>query len=159
MPVQLRRQLVVERGAFCQALTGPATRFVIGVNNGIPVIAAGTNPGAGVFYMEPDDYIDTKLRLRVIALTNATAPVQDLLVGVYPVTAVAGGVGLVNITPGAVIVPSQVNIVAPGASSIIQQVSSEFNWPAGGWYTIGIVFSATAAANSVTQLEMYLEAV
>lgn len=155
-PVQSRRQIIVERGAFCSALSA-ATRYVIGRNDGTPSIA-GANPGSGLFYLEPDDYIGTKLRVRVISLTNATAPVSDYIVSMHPVTAVAGGAAAVTITPGTAIAASQITITAPGISSMIQQVTPEFDWPAAGYYTMSVLASATAAANSCVQLTMQLEA-
>lgn len=156
MPAQARRQLIIERGSTFTVLAA-STRHPLGWNGGVPAAASG-HVGPGAFYLEPDDYIGTKLRLRVSALTNATAPVADFTIAICPITAVAGGVGVVSFTAGAVIAASQVVITAPGIGSMIRQESAEFDWPVAGWYAFSIINSAQPAANACTQLTFQLEA-
>lgn len=157
MPVQPRRQIVIERGATCAALSA-ATRFLTHPAASPPNNSVNCIPGA--FVLEPDDYIGTRLRLRVISVTNATAPVSDYTMGLYPIAAgtVAGGAAVVSITLPTVLAQTQVTITQPGIGSIIRAESPEFDWPAAGLYIIGIVSGTTAQANSCVQINAYLEA-
>lgn len=156
MAGQKTRQLVVERGATCNALT-LGVRYAAGANNSGP-LAVGSNAATGAFFLEPDDYIGTKLRLRMTVLTNAVAPVSDYSTSLVPITAVAGGAAVVSVTVGTAIVNSSATIAAPGANTLLQTVSSEFDWPSAGWYLLSVGLSANATASSASQVIIQLEA-
>lgn len=150
------KTVLVERGGICNALSGPVTRYVNGTNIGAP--AANTaNVGGGCFLLEPDDYVGTKLRLRAIALVNTTAPVSDFTINLFPVLTLTGGAAVVGITVGLAVSPT-ITFTAPAASSFTRSDTPEFDWPAAGYYTIGIGVSATGAANSSVQIMTSLEA-
>lgn len=155
MPAQKTRQLIIERGGALAAMTTGA-RFAIGFNGSAPVVV-GANLAPGMFFLEPDDYIGTKLRIRVTALTNATAPVSDFTVALYKVTAVAGGAAVVNATVAVVPGTSQ-TVTAPAISSMTRLESPDFDWPSAGWYVFSIDSSANAVASSSVQIHIQLEA-
>lgn len=158
MPAQLRRELIIERGATCAALSA-ATRFLAVPSQAPPNNSVNCLPGG--FVLEPDDYIGTRLRLRVLAVTNAVAPVSDYTMGLYPIAAgtIVGGASVVALTAvPAVLAQTQVTVTAPAAGSIMRVEGPEFDWPAAGLYMIGIVSSAAGTANSCVQINAYLEA-
>lgn len=149
------KTILIERGGSMSALNNQ-TRFAAHPSS--TPLATSVNAGSTLFYLEPDDYIGTKLRLRCMVVTNATASVSDYTVGLYPITAVAGGAAAVTVTAGSVIAASLLTFTAPGASAMLQSTSPEFDWPTVGWYGIAIANSATGAANSTIQLTAILEA-
>ncbi len=88
------------------------------------------------------------MRLRVVVLTNATAPATTFTVGLYPITASAGGAAAVTATLDAAVATAA--IPTPAASSRDIAVSGEVAVPSAGFYTLAVVIdTAMAASNSV----------
>lgn len=114
-----------------------------------------------VFYFDDADYAiagkTTKLRLRVVANTNATASAVTTTVGLYPVTAVAGGADVESTTAGTVVSGSTVAFASPSASTRNQGNSGNFDVPADGYYTFGFTVSGTPTADSRVALTALLQ--
>lgn len=139
-----------------------AGTFVLGNGStGTGVAASGATAGLSVFYIDPADFTagtrTTKYRVRAGCLTNATAPTINYTVGLYPVTAVAGGAATVSITLGAVTAGSTVAFNAQGASTPAQGNSGDFTAPVAGYYALATVVSGTAAANSAAAVRARLQ--
>lgn len=118
--------------------------------------------GYGVFYFDPADFTagsrTTKLRLRVALMTNATAPAATFTVGLYPVSAVAGGTFIsLTATLGTVVAGSSVTFTTPSASTRSQGNSGDFPAPAAGFYVLGVVLSATPAGPSSEAINATLQ--
>src|SRR4051812_31591738 len=94
--------------------------------------------GAWVFYLDPADWTanarTTKLRLRAQCSVNAVAPATNLVPGLYPVNGVSGPSGTAPALTGvgAVVSGSTATFTTPGASTMNQALSTEFNAPAAG---------------------------
>jgi hypothetical protein len=102
----------------------------------------------------------TRLRLRVPYMVNATAPGITLTWGLYVVSALAGGVGSITVTLGAVVTGSTAAAVTPSASGPGSTTGSSFDMSLitpGSAYVIGVVGSGTQAANSVVASQPILE--
>lgn len=140
-------------------VTTTATLF-----SGAGVLAASaTAQSPSIFYFDPTDYptwgsLTQKLRLKVYLGTNATAPGITITLGLYPVSAVAGGAGLQSYTLGTVTSGSTVAFTTPAASTRSQGTSGDFNAPSAGYYAIGVVGSGTQAANSFLSFSAHLQA-
>lgn len=147
---------VVERQALLSALAGPATRFAVGVITNAPQNSG--NVGAGMFFLEPDDYVGYKLKLRVALYANVTASTSDFTVGLHPITAVAGGATLVTVTAGAMLTPN-VTFTAPALSTMTRLETGLFDVPVAGNYVVGVTHSATMAASSSVDITAQLLAV
>jgi hypothetical protein len=118
--------------------------------------------GGGILYLDPADYAvagkTTKYRLRAMLGTNATAPTSTFTFGLYPVTAIAGGAGVVVFTLGAVTSGSTVAFVAPGASSLNQNNSGDFTAPSDGYYVAGVAITvANMVANSAITYGVHVQ--
>jgi hypothetical protein len=115
-------------------------------------LASATGSGSGVVYIDPADIaygaLTTKYRVQASCLTNATAPAITFTVGLYPVSAVAGGAGAVSITLGTVATGSTVVFTTPSSSTRSNGNSGDFAAPAAGYYALGVVASGSQAANS-----------
>lgn len=123
-------------------------------------VFTGSNGGNGVFYLDPADWGNGRtanMRLRCLVITNATAPAANFTFGLYPVTALGGGAAAVNVTPGAVIAGSTALFTAPGATATLKADSGDFVCPAAGFYAIGLVISANAAANSSLSVRVQID--
>lgn len=99
----------------------------------------------------------TQLRLITIVGVNATAPVSNFTFGLYPITASAGGAGLISHTAGAVVASSTALHTAPAAGARSYVSSSSFTPPAFDSYGIGVVTTATIAASSFLNLTAFLQ--
>jgi hypothetical protein len=115
----------------------------------------GTGIGASsrLFYVEATDYSvlakATQFNLDVVLHTNNTAPAGTFVFGFYPVTSVAGGALLANVTIGTVVTGSTVTFTTPAANTMFHDNSGDFAIPANGHYAFGCVTSGgTLAANS-----------
>lgn len=152
---------VVERLGQIAAATGAGQRFFIGSKGGDAPTTAGGSAGVGVFYFDPADHAEegksTKVRLALVLLVNGAAPVSDFTVALFPVTAVAGAVGVLSITPGSVIAASSVTVVAPAISAMTIAASADFDPPAAGHYILGVNNSAVTAANSLAVCEVGID--
>jgi hypothetical protein len=157
MPRNPSRTLV-ERGAVFNPATTAGTYYAAGQPVTLaPVLATG-NAAAGSFYLEPDDYIGTRLRMRVTTFVNDVAPVSNYTVSLHRVLTVSGGAALVAITVDTAVTGSTVVHTAPGANSLTHTETEEFNWPSiSGWYVFRFVNSATGTASSSVQWNVQLE--
>lgn len=110
----------------------------------------GTNGAQNPFYLDPADYLltgyTTKIRLRVVVETNATAPAVNFTLGLYSITASAGGAGANALTLSNITNATAIN--TPGASSRNNQTSTEITMPAAGYVIAGLTLSGTTAASS-----------
>ena len=139
--------------------------FMFTKNGGTVIVPASGSAGAPVLmYIDPADYptvngVTTKLRIRSSVLINNTAPTNTLTFALYPVTATAGGVGIVTYTLGGIITGSDgATIAAPAANSQNNLVGSDFDIPAAGFYVVSVQTSvATAAVNSYTVISFQLQ--
>lgn len=112
-------------------------------------------------YLDPADYEipgkEAQLRTRVQMFTNATAPGINVAIGLYPITAVAGGAGVITRTLGTRVTDSHVTFNAPGASSMFNATSPVYDLPSAGHYGIGSIGNAAQAANSFIAFEAQLQ--
>lgn len=138
-----------------------AATLVLPEGGSTGLAASGTDPALGMIYVDPADYsladLTTKFRLRAALAANATAPTTNFTVGLYPVTAVAGGSNALTLTLGTVVSGSTVAFNAPSASTRAQGNSGDFTPPAAGWYALGVVLSGTNAASSRIDLSACLQ--
>lgn len=128
---------------------------------GVAIIETGVVVGPHSFYVASADYAITgrtpKLRVRAQCHTNATAPAITLTVGLYPITASAGGSDQNVITLGSVVAGSTVAFASPGASASNQGNSGDFSLPADGHYALGVALSGTQATNASVSLAAQLQ--
>lgn len=116
-------------------------------------------------YIDSADYptvngATTKLRIRVQLYTNDVAPTGNYTFGLYPIIrpATSGGSGVNIYTIGTVVSGSNgATFTAPVADGLLNAVGSDFALPANGHYVLGVVTTATVAANSNIQLTAYLQ--
>ena len=120
-------------------------------------LTSGNSVGAA-FYLDPAQWtvsgLTTKLRLHAYCHVGATAPAVTLTVGLYPVgsftnTAIQ--------TAGTVVSGSTVAFASPAINSHAQNVSTDVNVPAAGFFFIGVAISGTTAASSATQFGVSLQ--
>jgi hypothetical protein len=153
--------LVPWRGIVIPTATAAATLFLPeGASSGL---AAGTtNSPLSVVYLDPADValtdFTTKYRVRAVCLTDAVAPAVTFTVGLYPITAVAGGNDVITMTAGAVVAGSTVAFATQAASTRGQNNSGDFTAPAAGWYALGVVISGLTATNSREVISACLQA-
>jgi hypothetical protein len=135
------------------------------------VAVTGTSAASaaqGLFYSRTADYsqttLATKYRIAAQLHVNATAPTITFVMGLHPVTAVAGAAGQLTYTVGAAIAGSTVTYTTPGASSQngsgatnTTGLSGDFAIPADGYYVPAVVPSGAGAANSVVGLTWQLQ--
>ena len=134
------------------------TAFIVG---GLPAGPAGSS-ASGPSPVVPADFavagLTTQFRLRVLTGVNSTAPGVDLTYGLYPVTAFAGGSGLVGPASYGTVVPgSTVTRPAPAAGSALLDASADFTIPAPGAYQILASISGTSAAASKVEFVAELQ--
>jgi hypothetical protein len=140
--------------------------YLMCIDGGGSPLAAGAGSALATqraFYIDPADHAASpraaKWRLRFGSITNAVAPGVTMTLGLYPVTGWGGASGSNAIvqTVGTVTSGSTVAIATPGASSVVQQVTSDFVIASAGWYSLGIVFNAAIALNSFVSLSTVLQ--
>lgn len=127
-----------------------------------PVGLSTDNGSLGVVYLDPADYavsgLTTKYRVRASLLTNANAAVAvTLTVGLYAITAVAGGADAITMTPDTVVSGSTVAFATQAQSTRGQNNSGDFTAPAAGWYALAAVNSGTVGANAQATLAAALQ--
>lgn len=101
-----------------------------------------------------------KLRIRVVLAVNDAAPTGNFTFGLYPVTrpSTSGGAGLDIYTMGTVVTGSNgATFTTPAADSMGTAVSSDFALPSDGVYVLGVVTTATVAANSHLHMSVVLQ--
>jgi hypothetical protein len=95
-------------------------------------------------------------RTKIHVLTNGTAPAITVTVGAYPITATAGGAGVLVLTPGAAIATSAV--AAPPANTITGVNGSPVSAPSSGnIYVLGLSLSGAMPANALALVATTLE--
>jgi hypothetical protein len=153
------------------ALSNPGGTLLMSLGNvssaGAVNVAAGNasaSPGDFAIHLDPAIYNanarTTKLAIRAAVFTNAVAPAVNYLYALFPIATYGGASGA---TPtiaslGAAVTGSSITINTPAAAGPTTLVSTDFNFPAAGFYVLGIVPSGAATAGSVqahvAQLEM-----
>jgi hypothetical protein len=100
----------------------------------------------------------TKLRLRVAVQTNNVAPAATFTFGLYPITGAGGASSAGNSTTlGTVVTGSTKAITTPAASSLVVDVTADFDLPTDGWYGVGIVQSAVIATGASVIVTAHLD--
>lgn len=129
----------------------------------ITAIAASVDGAPlGAIYLDPNDFSagsrTVKYRIRATCEVNANAaPGITFTAGLYPITAVAGGSGVITMTADTVVTGSTVPFTTPATSSITPGTSGDFTAPAAGLYAIGILSSGSTAAGSDTVIAATLQ--
>lgn len=132
-------------------------------SSGVTALAIGTGSTNGIqnaFYLDPADFAltgyTTKVRLRTVLDTGNTAPGVNFTMALNPITAVAGGAGIVMVnTVGAATVSVTRN--TPGTNQELTDITTEATMPAAAFYIATIAISGTTAANSNTQISLQLQ--
>jgi hypothetical protein len=151
--------LIVERGAKPEtAVSG--NRYPSGSPQNIASASSG-NVVVASFFLEPKDYIGTKLRMRIAACVNDTAPAMNYTIGMYQVLSVAGAAAVVSMVTTTTAIPgSTLVLTAPAANSMTHSETNLFNWPGiSGWYVFRIANTVTPTANAAVQINIQLEAI
>jgi hypothetical protein len=103
------------------------------------------------FYLDASHYPSgtrsPKCRIAATAGVNPTAPGRTYTYGLYPVT-FAGAASNGWVTLGAVVAGSTAAIASPGANAGSHAESSDFAFPAAGFYALGMALSGAEAVNS-----------
>lgn len=131
-----------------------AGTYFMGMGDPLEVSGTGTLYPPVIIYLAVADFKakngpDPKLRIRATLHTNDVAPTGNFTFGLYPITrpAASGGAGLCIYTMGTV-VASATQISAPAADSSNTTTAEDFAFPPDGYYVLGLVTSATVAANA-----------
>jgi hypothetical protein len=116
------------------------TKLILAANNGQANTTAAASPPLTPLYLVAADYaitgLTTKIRIRLIYASNATACATTMTAAFTPLT-VAGGAGVIGYTAGADVVTAAV--VTPGASAATIATSTDATIPADGLYGLTIV--------------------
>jgi hypothetical protein len=114
-----------------------------------------------VFYLDDARYAisgrSLKLCVDAQAIVNGTGPATTLTVGLFPVSSVAGAAGNLQATLGTVTSGSTVAFASPLANTPNQGSSTDFAFPADGYYTLGVTLAGTTAANSRVGINAQLQ--
>lgn len=161
-------------GAFYRTIfevSGSHTAGKVAGTYGLPresaLIVSGTGSAypLGIIAFRAADYptvngLAPKLRVCANLHVNDVAPTGNFTFGLYPVTrpAVSGGAGVCTYTLGALIAGSDCPVItAPAVDSSNTVVGTDFALPADGYYCIGVVTTATVAANAHIHANAYLQ--
>ncbi len=142
-----------------------ANKYALCYGNPAAVTGVGTLYAWGVIQLVAADYPSVngfapKLRIRAQLFTNDVAPTGNYTFGLYPITrpATSGGAGLCIYTIGTVIAGSDgATFTTPAADLLGSAVGSDFTFPADGPYIIGVVTTATVAANGLVHMNAHLQ--
>jgi hypothetical protein len=142
-----------------------AGTFLLGAGTtGVGVEHGGATAGLAAFYLTPTDYEESpvnkrtvKLNVQASVITNATAPTITFTVGLYPVSAAAGGETAVTLTLGSVVTGSTAVFTSPGKETLTEAASGLFACPSAGFYALGVVTSGGAAAKSSAAIRALLQ--
>lgn len=147
--------------------SGGATTVLLSTSppQAVQAVAAAAGAKFSAFYLDPADFAvsgkTTVLRLRQTIITNATAPAVTFTAGLYPIATWGGAAGVepTIATIGAVVSGSTAAIASPAASAAATPVvSTEFTFPAAGWYALGVAQSGSpAGANTLGQIQLQLK--
>lgn len=142
-----------------------AGTYFLACGDPLGVSGTGTLYPPTVIHIVGADYptvngIPPKLRIRVQLFTNDTAPTGNFTIGLYPITrpSTSGAAGLCIFTLGTVVTGSNgASFTTPAADLLGNSVSADFALPSDGPYVIGVVTTATVAANSLVQINAQLQ--
>lgn len=101
--------------------------------------------------------LTAKLRVRLVTLTNGTAPAANFTAGLYPVSSTAGVADSLGMTLGTVVSGSTIARAAPAANSALLSNGADFTFPSTGIYALAIALSGAVATNSLTHALVYLD--
>lgn len=126
-------------------------------------IATGSAMGSSMqIYIDDADYtitgLTTKMRVKMVLFTNATAPAINFTAGLSAITGVAGGANSVAYTYSAQTAGTTVTRTTPAASTRFVDLTADFNVPADGYYLLTVTTSgAMAATNPRVNVVLYLQ--
>jgi len=154
-------------GGAQQGGAGPGTFLMYGggaQTASSALLTVGTAGTASLaFYLDPADWAagsrTTKLRIRTVLITNATAPGITFTTGLYPVGTWGGASGAnpTIATLSTVISGSTSAIASPALSTRTVVTSGDFNAPAADHYAFAVVYSGTANANANVTIVVHLQ--
>lgn len=115
-----------------------------------------------LFYFDDADYAISgktqKLRVRAQCLTNATTPTGlTYTVGLYPISAIAGGADVLVYTAGTVTTGSTIAFSSLTASTKTQNVTSTFTIPSDGYYVLLVASSGATTADARVAISSQLQ--
>lgn len=138
-----------------------------GIPTGQPLAISGTGTlyALSTIHIVGADYptvngLAAKLRIRWQLFANDVAPFTGtFIVGLHPITrpGTSGGAGLCIYTIGAAVSGSTNTFTNVAADSSNGAAGSDFSLPSDGHYVIGVVTSATMAANSHVHISAILQ--
>lgn len=138
------------------------------IQDGTPLAVSGTGtlaPMPTIYLIAaqyPNESVGTTAKLNVSAqlyVNDVALFTGTFIVGLYPFTrpGTSGGVGVNIYTLGTVVPGSQVTFTNPAADLRAQGESGLFTLPADGFYCLGVITSATVAANSLAHVTAQLK--
>lgn len=154
---------VFQATGYIQDALASGTKYILGTD-GIATSGTAGTPGVSlalgtIFYLTASEYAvtgkTTKLLVKAILSSNATALGTTVTFGLYPVT-VAGTADVVNVTAGTVTASSTVALATPSASTVTTGTSGDFTLPSDGAYALGYVLTGSPAANHASLLTAQL---
>jgi hypothetical protein len=157
------RNLMQASGTITAGITANTFMFQ---GSGTAMKATGSSSAAVPvsFYIDTTEWFTIngrvpKLQIRVMLYTNDVAPTGNYTFGLYPITrpATSGGAGAVIFDMGTVVTGSTCAFTTPAADGLLQNISSTFSLPTSGHYVLGVVTTATLAANSFVAAVAYLQ--
>lgn len=140
-----------------------AGTYFLPLGNPLEVSGTGTLYPPAILYLTRSDYVTKngpapKLRIRATLHANDVSPTGNFTFGLYPVTrpGTSGGAGVDIYTLGTVVAQAT-QISTPTADSSNVVTSAEFDFPADGYYVLGLLTSATVAASSHLHVQAQLQ--
>lgn len=151
-----------------ETLLSVATSFVGGqaagtyLTSGLGLLSPATDVKTmKARYLDPANFPSgprsQKLRIAATAFVNAVTPLINLTFGLYPLTAFGGGGNALTATLGTVVPGSTALMTTPVASSPNHAESSDFAFPAAGFYALGLITSGTLPTNGAISFFSALE--
>jgi hypothetical protein len=147
-------------------LDAPSTgTFLLGAGStGAGVEHTGATAGLSALYLNPADYEESavnkrtvKLNVQATVVTNAVAPGVTFTVGLYPVSAAAGGEAAVSLTLGSVVSGSTAAFTTPAKETLTEAGSGLFVCPSAGFFALAVVTSGSATTKSSVAIRASLQ--
>lgn len=151
------RQLIVDAGALGPNSSVTAATPLI-ASDAFEFVIADHAPSAAVLGPAPYDP-DVFLVLTGLVLVNGTAPGQDIVLDMRPVSTSGGGAGVSEITLGSAVTGSSLTLTTPSANSInrVRHTDAQaFTPPSDGAYSLVASSSSNHSAGSVVRARMCL---
>lgn len=134
-----------------------ADTYPLGVTNQLPFVASNNND-THTFFWVPSAYaipgLTTRWRLLGTAAQNAVDPLIDFVFDIVPVTAGAGGPGVIDYTEGVAIATTP---AVNTAGNFDGNYSAEVNAPAQGLYIIRVNTDLVMPTDSAVRVDGLLE--